>query len=123
DVVEAFCRLAAKILDGELSGEENSINHVINFFHPEPVTIIELAHIVKNAVVEVTRGAIDPPIQVVDLGYPQLFEENSKTHFRVNISKAQELLKLENLIPPDESIKRLVKLKYIKILTKNMKQQ
>ncbi|MEM0205268.1 MAG: NAD(P)-dependent oxidoreductase [Archaeoglobaceae archaeon] len=117
DVVEAFRRLAAKILDGELSGEENSINHVINFFHPEPVTIIELAHIVKRATIEVTRGAIDPPIQVVDLGYPQLFEENSKTHFRVNISKAQELLKLENLIPPDESIKRLVKLKYSEKIT------
>ena len=107
DVAEAFHKLVAKILDGEIGKDGLSLNRLINFFYPEPVTVLELAELVKSIFAELTSGAVDPEIRIVDKGYPLLFTPNSKHLFKVDASKAREFLGTE-LTPPRESLRKII---------------
>lgn len=107
DVSEAFHKLVTKILNGEVGKDGGSLNRVVNFFYPEPVTVLELAELVKSIVAELTGGALNPDIRIVDKGYPPLFNPDSKRLFRVDTSKARELLGSE-LTPPRENLRRII---------------
>ena len=57
-------------------------------YYPEPVTIIELAEIVREAIAKYSEGGIHPEINVVDTGQPSMFNENDKKLIKVDVSKA-----------------------------------
>lgn len=57
-------------MNGEVAIENNSLCHMVNVVYPEPVTIIELAEMVKATVTELTNGKVSPQIEVVDKGSP-----------------------------------------------------
>ena len=109
DICKAFEIYAKKILNGEVEKGANSLSHIVNVYYPEPVTILELAEIVRDAIIEYTNGRIQPPIEIVDKGIPPLFSIEDKEKIKVDMSKAKEFLGLTKLINPRESIKRIVR--------------
>jgi len=50
DVCKGFQTYAKKILNDEVRKDEGSLGHIINLVWPKPITIIELAHKVNDAV-------------------------------------------------------------------------
>jgi len=109
DVCRAYENFARKILNGEVKGMCNSLTHVFNMYYPEAVTILDLAEIVRDAIIKYSNGQIRPKIEVVETGQPSLFTEEDKTNISVDMSKALRFLDLENLRGPKESIEELIK--------------
>jgi UDP-glucose 4-epimerase len=114
DVCRAFEAYAKKILNNEIEKSSNSLAHIVNVYYPEPMTILELAEIVKESVIECTSRKVMPKIEIVDNGIPPLFTEEDKNRIKVDISKAKKLLGLEKLKSPRESIREIVKLRAYK---------
>ncbi len=109
DVVKAFDIYVNKILNGEVEKHSSSPNRVLNIIYPEPITILELAEIVRDTIAKLTNGKIVPKIEIVDQGLQPLFTEDSKYKFKVNISKTMKFLGIEKLIEPRKSIEDFVK--------------
>jgi len=42
---------------------------VLNFVYPEPITILELAEIVRDIIIKLTNGRRVPKIEIVDMPY------------------------------------------------------
>lgn len=104
DICVAFQKFASKILENNT----NSSDHIINVFYPTPVTILELAEIVKDAVESYSRGRLKPSIQIVDKGTPSVFLPEDKHKIKIDINKALHFLSLKGLKSPKESIKAIV---------------
>jgi len=111
DIKMAFERFASKILNSEIRKEKNSLANIINVYYPEPITILELAEIVQNAIIKHTKGSVSPKIEIVDARHPPLFNENDKKQIRVDISKAISFLDLNELKNPKVTISNMVKKK------------
>ena len=111
DVVRSFDIYVNKILNGEVEKHGSSLGGVLNLVYPEPVTILELAEIVRDTIVRLTNGKIIPKIEIVDQGLQPLFTEDSKYKFKVDISKTMRFLGVEKLIEPRKSIEDLVRLR------------
>lgn len=109
DVYKAFEALVWKILKDDLNKKDNDL--IINLFYPEPITILELAEIVKESIIKYSAGKIQPEIKIVDLGYKPLFKKEDKEKLKVNISKAKVLLGLDKLKSPKESIEQIVRIR------------
>jgi UDP-glucose 4-epimerase len=108
DVCYAFEAYARKILEGEAK-KGNSLDHIINVYYPEPITILELAEIVKNAIAKLTNGIVVPRIEIVDQGTKQLFHENDKIKFKVDITKSFKILGINKPTHPRETIERIIR--------------
>jgi UDP-glucose 4-epimerase len=111
DVAKAFGIYARKILNGEVDKSGGSLRRVLNLMYPEPVTVLELAEMVRDVVAELTGGRVVPRIEVVDQGLPSLFDPDAKRRFRVDVSKTLSFLGLDRLTSPRESIERIVRWK------------
>jgi len=109
DVCRTFKAYIDKILSGEIKKSSNSLDRIVNVFYPEPITVLEIAEIVRDAVIELTEGKIVPRIEIVETGEKPLFTENDKYAIKVDVSKLKTLLGIENLKHPKESIYELVK--------------
>jgi len=108
DICKAFEAYATKILNGQISKNGNSLAHIVNVYYPEPITILDLAEIVRESVVKCTGEKARPKIEIVDTGIPLLFVEQDKYRIKVNVEKAKELLGLEQLKSPRECIQQIV---------------
>ncbi|MGQ9506354.1 MAG: NAD-dependent epimerase/dehydratase family protein [Candidatus Bathycorpusculaceae bacterium] len=111
DVCLAFERYVIKVLNGDIKKESNSLAHIVNVYYPNPITILELAKIVQNAIIKNTKGALHPKIEVIDTGQKPLFSEEEKNQVRVDVTKAMNLLGLNKLKSPEEAINEIVKKK------------
>jgi len=109
DVCRAYEIFAKKILNGELEKTGNSLSHIVNVYYPEPITILELAKIVRDTIVKYTDGKTNPRIEIIDQGRPLLFTKEDKNKIKVDITKAKKLLGLEKLTSPTESIEKIIK--------------
>ena len=109
DVRKAYERFARKIINGKFKKTGNSLSHIVNVYYPKPITIMELAEIVRDAIIKCTRGKVKPPIEIIDQGKPLLYNEEDKAKIRVDITKAQKMLGLEKLTSPTESIEKIIK--------------
>ena len=109
DVCRAYEQFARKILDGTAKKDSNSLAYVFNVYYPEPVTIFEMAEVVRNAVIKYSDGKIQPKIEVVDSVQLNMFSEQDKKLIRVDVSKALNYLKLGSFTNPRESIEKIVK--------------
>jgi len=109
DVVKAFEIYVEKILNGEVGKHGSSLTRVLNLVYPEPVTVLELAEIVRDIIVKLTNGRRVPKIEIVDQGLQPLFTEDSKYKFKVDIQKTMKFLGIEKLIHPKQSIEDIVK--------------
>ena len=109
DVCRAYEIFAKKILNGELEKTGNSLSHIVNVYYPEPITILELAKIVRDTIVKYTDGKTNPRIEIIDQGQPLLFAKEDKDKIKVDVTKAKKLLGLEKLTSPTESIEKIIK--------------
>lgn len=109
DVCKAFKVYATRILRGEIGKEESGLAHIVNLCWPKPITIIELAHIIRDAMIQLTDGKIKPAIEIVDKGQPLLFKAGDKQRMRVDITKVRQLLGMKRLEDPKIPIKRIIK--------------
>jgi UDP-glucose 4-epimerase len=100
-----------KILRNEIKKSGNSLADIENVHYLEQITILELAGIVKESIMEYTSGKVRPKIEIVDKGLPPLFAEEDKNRIKVDISKTKKLLGLEKLVSPRESIREIVELR------------
>ncbi len=115
DVCAAFGAFAGKILRGEVQKEEGSpahregsLAHIVNLCYPEPVTILDLAAMIKDAITGYSRNKIIPDIKIVETGQPDLFTAENKELIKVNVGKAIEFLGMKKLKSPRESVERIV---------------
>jgi nucleoside-diphosphate-sugar epimerase len=109
DICKAYDSFADKILNQQKKESTNSSLYIVNVYYPIPITILELAEIVRDAIYKYSNGRIKVKIDVIDQGKPLLFNEDDKNKITVDISKVRELLGLESLISPRESIEKLIK--------------
>jgi len=107
DVCRVFHSYIDKIIKGDV-GKVSSRHHIFNLFYPEPMTILELAETVKEAVVTCTGEKIVPEIKIVDKGLPELFASNEKDTLHVDISHTLSFFDLRKLKSPRESILEIV---------------
>lgn len=108
DVCEAFRSFACKILDDEVDKKRKSSTHIFNLAYPRPVTILELATIVRDAIVKQTKGEVRPEIKILDEGLPSLYKVGSKGDTTVNMEKVKRFLGLKKITSPKEAIERIV---------------
>jgi UDP-glucose 4-epimerase len=108
DVCKAYEILIRKILSGKLEKRGNSLSHIINVYYPEPITILELATIVRNVIMKYTDGKVKPRIKIVDEGKPILFTKKDKDKMKVDITKAEKMLG-QKFTNPAEPIEKIVK--------------
>jgi len=116
DVCMAYKSFAEKIMTGHIEKKGNSLAHIFNVYYPEPLTIIELAEIVKDAIILHSRRS-NPRIEVIDTGQSNLFSEEDKKQIKVNVNKAMNLLQLRKMKSPKESIGEIVKERTSKLQT------
>jgi nucleoside-diphosphate-sugar epimerase len=114
DICKAFEAYATKILSGEIRKEGASLSHMVNVYWPEPMTILELAETVRDAVVKHSHGKIRPEIEIVDRGQPVLFKPKNKDLMKVDVSKMKSFLGLKRLTDSRRTIEELVKEKIVK---------
>ena len=60
DVCKAFRNYIAKILSANLSKEKNELSQIVNVFYPEPITILELAEMVRDAMLSIAMEKFSP---------------------------------------------------------------
>lgn len=109
DVCKTFLGFLLNILGGETKNkEQNSIAHVLNLAWPQPISILDLSYMVRDAIVKFTRGRIEPSIEIVDKGLSSPYDAQSKKKIKVDVSKVLNLLDI-NLTNPQKSIERIVK--------------
>jgi len=109
DIVKAYDALIGKIINDELKNSRGSLEHVINVYHPESITIFELAQIVRDAVIKYSSNRVIPHIQVIDTGKKTFHVENEKPSLKANMNKALTLLNLKWFKHPRDSIEQLVR--------------
>jgi nucleoside-diphosphate-sugar epimerase len=109
DVQKGVELYAKKILNGETCNETNSLHHIVNLCWPEPVTIFELAEMVRDLVIKCSNGKIKPEIKVVDTGQSSFFVAGDKKLMKVDITKAKGFLGLKNLVSPNMSLERVIR--------------
>lgn len=110
DVCEAYEIYALKILNDKFREDGNSLTHIVNVYYPQPITILDLATIIRKAIIRYTGGKARPKVEILDQGIPPVFKKEDKKRIRVNVEKAKTLLKLEKLRSPEESVMEIIKL-------------
>jgi len=108
DVCKAYEAYVKKVLSGEVRKEGGSLAHIVNVCWPEPITILELAEMVRDAAIKCSNGKIRPEIEVVDKGQPVLFTPEDKELIKIDVSKVKSFLGLERMTNPKETIEKLV---------------
>jgi len=111
DVCRALEIFTFKIIKGDVIKKADCSAPVVNVFYPEPITIIELAKMIRETITVYTRGKVKPEIKILDIGHEPLLKEADKQRFRIDISQAESFLGLHNLKTPRESIKKIIKVK------------
>jgi len=107
DLCGVFRAYIDKIIGGELAGSDSS-GGIYNLFYPKPITILELAETVKEALVKHTQGKIVPEIEIIDKNLPVLFSPDEKYDLNVDISKTLRFFGIEGLKSPREAIFEIV---------------
>jgi UDP-glucose 4-epimerase len=109
DVCKAYRIYAGRVLEGEIGPDGSSLSHIFNVYYPEPVTILELAQMVRDAITKFSEGKIRPTIEIVDTGERIPLDEGEANCLVVDASRAIDLLGLRGFRSPRESIEGIVR--------------
>ena len=82
--------------------------NTVNLMHPSPITILQLARIVRRKFANLAKTRHGPRIEIVDKGIAELYSPRESKLFRVDVSKARKLLGGTALICPENSIERIL---------------
>jgi len=103
DMCRVFGAYIDKIISGELVGTDSN-GGIYNLFCPEPITILELAETVREAISKHTQGEIVPKIEIVDKNVPVLFGPDEKHTLNADIGKTLSFFRIKGLKSPREAI-------------------
>lgn len=106
--VSDVCRLFQIYTTKISNGDAENLPTVVNLFWPEPITIIELAHLTCEVVARLSKGAINPEIEIVDSDVPSSHAAEDKGKMRVNMDRAMHIMH-SKLTSPSESIERIIR--------------
>ena len=109
DVCNIFGIFVNKIISKEIAKNNNSLDNIVNIYWPKPLTIYDLALLIRNSIIENTEGKIIPEIDVVDFGEPMLFNENDKNLMRIDQTRINHFLDNVELTDPKNTINKLIK--------------
>ena len=109
DICRAYEIYALKVLKGEWKNEENSLSHIINVYYPRPITILELAGIIRKLIVEFTNGRVKPKVEILDRKLPSTFGKENISKMKICVGKAKRLLGLEKLRGPEETLAEIIR--------------
>ncbi len=109
DLCKAFETYVKKILDGEAYKEGTGLSRIVNVCWPNPITILQLAEIVKDSIIKHSNGKITPKIEIVDKGQPVLFNPEDEKLLKVDVSRAKSFLELKNMTNPKETVEKIIK--------------
>lgn len=107
DVCKVFHSHVKKIMNGE-KGQEIPGKHIFNLFYPEPITILELAELIREAITLHTNGKTTPQIKIVDKGLPIMFNSEDKHAMHTDVSDINSLFDVQKLRSPKEAIFEIV---------------
>lgn len=107
DICKVFHVCIEKIIQGKESGEALH-NGIFNLFYPNPITILELAEIVKEAIAERTHGETTPKIEVIDKNLPVLFSPDDKRTLNVDLKNTLNFFGIKELKSPREALFEIV---------------
>jgi len=105
DVCNAFESFTAAVLRRKPT---QSPLTVVNLAYPRPVTILELARIVRKKLIRLTHQRIVPKINVIDKHLKPLYGPKDARAFRLDVSSAQRFLGLKKLASPEQTIERII---------------
>lgn len=108
DVCKTFQLYIDKLIKGHISTEPPDTD-IYNLFYPKPITILELAQIIKEAITQRTKGKTTPNIEIIDKSLPTLFSANEKETLNVDIRKTKKFFEIKKLKSPKETIYEIVK--------------
>lgn len=111
DICKATKNFVSLIINQKKTSNK-SIEHVMNIAYPHPISILDLAHIVSDSVIQHTNGKIKPEISIVDQGIDEIGTSTDKDNIELDVSKVQKILNLEKLTSPQEQIDMLIKKKF-----------
>lgn len=109
DIQRGFESYAKKLLNGEIVKNGNSVEHIVNLCYPKPVTILELATVIKDQIRRLTDNQINPKIEVVDVGNQSVFAAEDRELIKVDVTKAKQFLGMEIFVSPHESLEKLIR--------------
>jgi UDP-glucose 4-epimerase len=109
DVSNLFDIYVDKILKEEIESNGVSLDNIVNIYWPEPLTIYDLASLIRNGIIENTDDGIIPEIEIVDLGTPMLFDEDDKNKLKVDQTRINRFLEDVDLTDPKITITKLIK--------------
>jgi nucleoside-diphosphate-sugar epimerase len=109
DVTEAYLAFARGILNDEIPRSSDSFSHIVNFFLPQPITVLDLARTVANSVRKISGQTLNPRIEVVDKGQASLFTIEDKERAHGDVQKSKELLHVAPTTSVRESIDKIVR--------------
>lgn len=103
DLCRVFGAYIDQIISGKLVGSDSN-GGIYNLFYPKPITILELAETVKEAISKHTQGKIVPKIEIVDKNLPVLFSIDEKHTLNADINKTLSFFGIKRLKSPREAI-------------------
>jgi nucleoside-diphosphate-sugar epimerase len=106
DVTKAFRALAERVF--REVAENKKPSYIVNLVSPNPVAILDLAHIIQRIIMRVTEGKLKPIIQVRDEGVKPQFSANDKKHFRADTTQARKIFGLEKTFAPEQTLERIL---------------
>lgn len=108
DVCKVFQLYIEKIIKGRLPTEPPDTG-IYNLFYPKPITILDLAQIIKEAITQQTQGKVTPAIEIVDKRLPVLFSPNERETLNVDIRKTKNFFGIKKLKSPKDTIFEIVR--------------
>lgn len=106
DVCTSFYLFSKKIFEAK---NPQSLSTSINLCWPKPITIIELAELVKKTVAGLTNNMLNPEVKIVETGQLPIYSKSSAKGFRVNVEKAKSFLGMRKLTSPKASLSRIIR--------------
>jgi nucleoside-diphosphate-sugar epimerase len=110
--VNDICKTIEKFISYIISKNpqsSNSIDHIMNLAYPDPISILDLAHIVQKSVQNLSDGEINPKVSIIDKSIPEIGDPDDKNKIHLDISKIKNYLEINSLEKPEETINKLVK--------------
>ena len=108
DVCKVFQLYVKKIIREHVTTEPLD-SGIYNLFYSKPITILDLAHIIKEAITQQTQGKVTPPIEIVDKRLPILFSPNERETLNVDIRKTKNFFEIKKLKSPKNTIYEIVR--------------
>ena len=108
DVVKVILVIVDKVVSGQLKKSGSSLDRVVTVAYPEPITILDLAHMVRKLVIELTNGKVKPSIEIIDTGIEPLYSPEDKYKVKLSLERLKSRVSANNLIHPRESLKRII---------------